>query len=194
MPLLFRTVPNPELHNGQAIQMIDEVRHSTIQQNLKRLYMNNYIDPAGFNSSLRNFQNDYCGTIGRQFAEGFITGDAITAASIYLTIVAETAFTNTLFVAMPAEAAANGDYLLPTVFHSVPVRRVPAHQQRVRDAADGPVGRWQPPTAERDLRYAWWNNHAHGRRRDRHFIEYGTSYRRKDRGVLRDAASVDHDD
>src|ERR1035437_8956383 len=62
MPLLFRTVPNPELHNGQAIQMIDEVRHSTIQQNLKRLYMNNYIDPAGFNNSLRNFQNDYCGT------------------------------------------------------------------------------------------------------------------------------------
>ena len=119
MPLLFRTVPNPELHNGQAIQMIDEVRHSTIQQNLKRLYMQNYIDPAGFNSSLRDFQNDYCGTIGRQFAEGFITGDAITAASIYLTIVAETAFTNTLFVAMPAEAAANGDYLLPTVFHSV---------------------------------------------------------------------------
>ena len=107
MPLLFRTVPNPELHNGQAIQMIDEVRHSTIQQNLKRLYMNNYIDPAGFNSSLRNFQNDYCGTIGRQFAEGFITGDAITAASIYLTIVAETAFTNTLFVAMPAEAHAH---------------------------------------------------------------------------------------
>ena len=89
MPLLFRNVPNPELHNGQAIQMIDEVRHSTIQQNLKRLYMNNYIDPAGFNSSLRDFQSDYCGTIGRQFAEGFITGDAITAASIYLTIVAE---------------------------------------------------------------------------------------------------------
>jgi hypothetical protein len=27
--------------------------------------MNNYIDPAGFNNSLRNFQNDYCGTIGR---------------------------------------------------------------------------------------------------------------------------------
>ena len=81
--------------------------------------MNNYIDPAGFNNSLQAFQGDYAGTIGRQFAEGFITGDAITAASIYLTIVAETAFTNTLFVAMPAEAAANGDYLLPTVFHSV---------------------------------------------------------------------------
>jgi len=26
MPMLFHVVPNPELHNGQAIQMIDEVR------------------------------------------------------------------------------------------------------------------------------------------------------------------------
>jgi len=121
MPLLFRTVPNPELHNGQAIQMIDEVRHSTIQQNLKRLYMNNYIDPAGFNNSLRNFQNDYCGTIGRQFAEGFITGDAITAASIYLTML------------------------------------------------------------ERDLRYAWWNNHRVVDAAIGTFIEYGTKDRRKDR-------------
>src|ERR1700682_3496680 len=118
MTLLFCTVPKPELPQRQAIQMIDEVRHSTIQQNLKRLYMNNYIDPAGFNNSLRAFQGDYAGTIGRPFREGFITGDAITAASIYLTLVAETAFTNTLFVAMPAEAAANCDYLLPTVFHS----------------------------------------------------------------------------
>src|SRR5213082_3043554 len=163
MPLLFRTVPNPVLHNGQAIQMIDEVRHSTIQQNLKRLYMQNYIDPAGFNSSLRNFQNDYCGTIGRQFAEGFITGDAITAASIYLTIVAETAFTNTLFVAMPAEAAANGDYLLPTVFHSV----------------QSDEGNRQ--LLERDLRYAWWNNHAVVDAAIGTFIEYGTKDRRKDR-------------
>ena len=48
MPLTIGTVPNPEVHNGLAIQMIDEVRHSTIQMNLKRLYMNHYIDPAGF--------------------------------------------------------------------------------------------------------------------------------------------------
>jgi propane monooxygenase large subunit len=181
MPLLFRTVPNPELHNGQAIQMIDEVRHSTIQQNLKRLYMNNYIDPAGFNSSLRNFQNDYCGTIGRQFAEGFITGDAITAASIYLTIVAETAFTNTLFVAMPAEAAANGDYLLPTVFHSV-------QSDESRHISNGYAtllmalsdeGNHQ--LLERDLRYAWWNNHRVVDAAIGTFIEYGTKDRRKDR-------------
>ena len=181
MPLLFRTVPNPELHNGQAIQMIDEVRHSTIQQNLKRLYMNNYIDPAGFNSSLRNFQNDYCGTIGRQFAEGFITGDAITAASIYLTIVAETAFTNTLFVAMPAEAAANGDYLLPTVFHSV-------QSDESRHISNGYAtllmalsDESNHQLLERDLRYAWWNNHRVVDAAIGTFIEYGTKDRRKDR-------------
>src|SRR4030081_2214142 len=119
MPLVINAVPNPELHNGLAIQMIDEVRHSTIQMNLKRLYMNHYIDPAGFDISEKAFSNCYAGTIGRQFGEGFITGDAITAANIYLTIVAETAFTNLLFVAMRGEAAANGDFLLPTVFHSV---------------------------------------------------------------------------
>src|SRR6202021_1730240 len=181
MPLLFRTVPNPGVHNGQAIQMIDEVRHSTIQQNLKRLYMNNYIDPAGFNSSLRNFQNDYCGTIGRQFAEGFITGDAITAASIYLTIVAETAFTNTLFVAMPAEAAANGDYLLPTVFHSV-------QSDESRHISNGYAtllmalsDESNHQLLERDLRYAWWNNHRVVDAAIGTFIEYGTKDRRKDR-------------
>ena len=32
MPLAINAVPNPEVHNGLAIQMIDEVRHSTIQR------------------------------------------------------------------------------------------------------------------------------------------------------------------
>ena len=181
MPLLFRTVPNPELHNGQAIQMIDEVRHSTIQQNLKRLYMNNYIDPAGFNSSLRSFQNDYCGTIGRQFAEGFITGDAITAASIYLTIVAETAFTNTLFVAMPAEAAANGDYLLPTVFHSVQSDESRHISNGYATLLMALADEGNHQLLERDLRYAWWNNHRVVDAAIGTFIEYGTKDRRKDR-------------
>jgi len=181
MPMLFHVIPNPELHNGQAIQMIDEVRHSTIQQNLKRLYMNNYIDPAGFNNSLRNFHSDYCGTIGRQFAEGFITGDAITAASIYLTIVAETAFTNTLFVAMPAEAAANGDYLLPTVFHSVQSdesRHISNGYATLLMALSDEDNR---QLLERDLRYAWWNNHRVVDAAIGTFIEYGTKDRRKDR-------------
>src|SRR5664279_1833620 len=53
MPLAIDAVPNPEIHNGLAVQMIDDVRHSTIQMNLKRLYMNHYIDPAGFDITLK---------------------------------------------------------------------------------------------------------------------------------------------
>jgi propane monooxygenase large subunit len=181
MPLVISAVPNPEIHNGLAVQMIDEVRHSTIQQNLKRLYMNHYIDPAGFDGTLRFFHSDYCGTIGRQFAEGFITGDAITAANIYLTIVAETAFTNTLFVAMPAEAAANGDYLLPTVFHSVQSdesRHISNGYSILLMALADEKNR---KLLERDLRYAWWNNHRVVDAAIGTFIEYGTKDRRKDR-------------
>lgn len=161
--------------------MIDEVRHSTIQMNLKKLYMNNYIDPAGFDITEKAFSNNYAGTIGRQFGEGFITGDAITAANIYLTVVAETAFTNTLFVAMPDEAAANGDYLLPTVFHSV-------QSDESRHISNGYsillmalADEQNRPLLERDLRYAWWNNHCVVDAAIGTFIEYGTKDRRKDR-------------
>src|SRR4051794_36264094 len=58
MPMAIDAVPNPEIHNGLAVQMIDEVRHSTIQMNLKRLYMNNYIDPAGFDMTEKAFANN----------------------------------------------------------------------------------------------------------------------------------------
>src|ERR1700727_316868 len=139
------------------------------------------IIPAGFNTPLRNFQNDYCGTIGRQFAEGFITGDAITAASIYLTIVAETAFTNTLFVAMPAEAAANGDYLLPTVFHSVQSDESRHISNGYATLLMALADESNHQLLERDLRYAWWNNHRVVDAAIGTFIEYGTKDRRKDR-------------
>ena len=181
MPLTIGCVPNPSIHNGLAIQMIDEVRHSTIQMNLKRLYMNHYVDPAGFDISEKGFANCYAGTIGRQFGEGFITGDAITAANIYLTIVAETAFTNVLFVAMPGEAAANGDYLLPTVFHSVQSdesRHISNGYSIILMALADERNR---QLLERDLRYAWWNNHAVVDAAIGTFIEYGTKDRRKDR-------------
>ena len=181
MPMAIDAVPNPEIHNGLAVQMIDEVRHSTIQMNLKRLYMNHYIDPAGFDISEKAFANNYAGTIGRQFGEGFITGDAITAANIYLTVVAETAFTNTLFVAMPSEAAANGDYLLPTVFHSVQSdesRHISNGYSILLMALADEDNR---VLLERDLRYAWWNNHCVVDAAIGTFIEYGTKDRRKDR-------------
>src|ERR1700709_2838726 len=68
MPLLFRNVPNPELHNRPAIRRRNEVRHSTIQQNLKRLYISNALFADARRSGQSDSLSDYCGTIGRQFA------------------------------------------------------------------------------------------------------------------------------
>jgi propane monooxygenase large subunit len=181
MPLAINAVPSPEVHNGLAVQMIDEIRHSTIQMNLKRLYMHHYIDPAGFDIGGRTFASAFAGSVGRQFGEGFISGDAITAANVYLTIVAETAFTNVLFVAMPAEAAANGDYLMPTVFHSVQSdesRHISNGYSIILMALADERNR---DLLERDLRYTWWNNHSIVDATVGTFIEYGTKDRRKDR-------------
>ena len=181
MPLLTEAVPNPELHNGLAIQMIDEVRHSTLQMNLKREYMKNYIDPAGFDITQKAFHNNYAGTIGRQFGEAFITGDAITAGNVYLQTVAETAFTNVLFVAMPSEAAANGDFLLPTVFLSTQSdesRHISNGYATLIMAMSNDENK---DLLERDLRYAWWNNHAVVDAAIGTFIDYGSKDRRKDR-------------
>src|ERR1700719_415451 len=108
MAMVGRLAPGEELRTGFTMQMVDEFRHSTIQMNLKKWYMENYIDPAGFDITEAAFGKCYATTIGRQFAEGFLTGDAVTAANVFLQVVAETAFTNTLFVAMPSEAARNG--------------------------------------------------------------------------------------
>jgi propane 2-monooxygenase large subunit len=181
MPLLTEAVPNPELHNGLAIQMIDEVRHSTIQMNLKREYMKNYIDPAGFDITQKAFHNNYAGTIGRQFGEAFITGDAITAGNIYLQTVAETAFTNVLFVAMPSEAAANGDYLLPTIFLSVQSDESRHISNGYATLIMSMASDENKDLIERDLRYAWWNNHAVVDAAIGTFIDYGSKDRRKDR-------------
>ncbi len=181
MPLLTEAVPNPELHNGLAIQMIDEVRHSTIQMNLKREYMHNYIDPAGFDVTEKAFANNYAGTIGRQFGEAFITGDAVTAGNIYLQTVAETAFTNVLFVAMPSEAAANGDFLLPTIFLSVQSDESRHISNGYATLIMSMASEENKDLLERDLRYAWWNNHAVVDAAIGTFIDYGSKDRRKDR-------------
>jgi propane 2-monooxygenase large subunit len=81
MAMLSHVVPGDNLQTGFATQMVDEMRHSTIQMNLKKWYMENYVDPAGFDITEMAFGKCYATTIGRQFAEGFITGDAITAAT-----------------------------------------------------------------------------------------------------------------
>lgn len=179
MAMLSHVVPGNNLQTGFATQMVDEMRHSTIQMNLKKWYMENYVDPAGFDITEMAFGKCYATTIGRQFAEGFITGDAITAANIYLTVVAETAYTNTLFVAMPSEAARNGDYALPTVFLSVQSdesRHIGNGHAILMSILDNPDNHL---LLERDMRYAFWQNHAIVDAAIGTFVEYGTKNRDK---------------
>ncbi|WP_442581346.1 aromatic/alkene/methane monooxygenase hydroxylase/oxygenase subunit alpha [Mesorhizobium sp. ASY16-5R] len=181
MAMVARIAPGEELRTGFTMQMIDEFRHSTIQMNLKKWYMENYIDPAGFDITEEAFGKCYATTIGRQFAEGFITGDTMTAACMYLTVVAETAFTNTLFVAMPSEAARNGDYALPTVFLSVQSdesRHIGNGHSLLMAALKEPENHL---LLERDLRYAFWQNHAIVDAAIGTFIEYGTTNRDKNK-------------
>ncbi|HXM26056.1 MAG TPA: aromatic/alkene/methane monooxygenase hydroxylase/oxygenase subunit alpha [Chthoniobacterales bacterium] len=181
MAIEARIAPGDELRTGFTMQMIDEMRHSTIQMNLKKWYMENYIDPAGFDITEAAFAKCYAGTIGRQFAEGFITGDAVTSTNIYLQVVAETAFTNTLFVAMPSEAARNGDYALPTVFLSVQSdesRHIGNGHSMLMSIINNPENH---PLLERDIRYAFWQNHAIVDAAIGTFIEYGTKDRNKNR-------------
>jgi propane monooxygenase large subunit len=177
MAMVARLAPGEELRTGFTMPMVDEFRHSTIQMNLKKWYMENYIDPAGFDITEEAFGKCYATTIGRQFGEGFITGDTMTAASVYLTVVAETAFTNTLFVAMPSEAARNGDYALPTVFLSVQSdesRHIGNGHSMLMAALKEPENHL---LIERDLKYAFWQNHAIVDAAIGTFIEYGTTVR-----------------
>ena len=189
MAMVGRLAPGEDLRTGFTMQMVDEFRHSTIQMNLKKWYMENYIDPAGFDITEAAFGKCYATTIGRQFAEGFITGDAITAANIYLTVVAETAFTNTLFVAMPSEAARNGDYALPTVFLSVQSdesRHIGNGHSLLMAILKEPDNH---QLLERDLHYAFWQNHAIVDAAIGTFIEYGTTNRDKNKEILRGAVA-----
>jgi len=181
MAMEARVVPGANLKTGLTMQMVDELRHSTIQMNLKKWYMENYIDPAGFDIHAKGFGRCYASTIGRQFAEGFLTGDNITATNIFLQVVAETAFTNTLFVAMPSEAARNGDYAMPSVFLSVQSdesRHMNNGHAVLMSVLNHPENHL---LLERDLRYALWQNHAIVDAAIGVIIEYGTRDRSKNK-------------
>lgn len=179
MAMEHRIAPSDDLKTGFTMQMIDELRHSTIQMNLKKWYMENYIDPAGFDITERAFGKCYACTIGRQFAEGFLTGDTMTATNIFLQVVAETAFTNTLFVAMPSEAARNGDVGLPSVFLSVQAdesRHMSNGHAMLVSALKNPDNHM---LIERDIRYSLWQNHRIVDAAIGSIIEYGTKDRDK---------------
>ena len=181
MAIESQIAPGENLRTGFTMQMIDEMRHSTIQMNLKKWYMENYVDPCGFDITEEAFAKCYATTIGRQFGEGFITGDAVTSTNVYLQVVAETAFTNTLFVAMPSEAARNGDYALPTIFLSVQSdesRHIGNGHSFLMSIIKEPENL---ELLERDLRYAFWQNHAIVDAAVGTIVEYGTQDRDKNK-------------
>src|ERR1700687_5405161 len=94
MAMISRLAPGEELRTGFAMQMVDEFRHSTIQMNLKKWYMENYIDPAGFDITEAAFGQCYATTIGRQFAGGVLTRHPPPAPHPHLQVAGETALTH----------------------------------------------------------------------------------------------------
>lgn len=115
---LIHSVQNQELRQGYAGQMLDEVRHTQLEVALRRYYLKNYHDPAGFDIGQKALGNHPIGTLARASFLPFNTGDPI-EVSMCLNVVLETAYTNPLVVALPQVAVANGDEALATTFLSI---------------------------------------------------------------------------
>src|SRR5258708_25657466 len=82
---------------------------------------------------------------------------------------------------MPSEAARNGDYALPIVFLSVQSdesRHIGNGHSMLMSIINNPENH---PLLERDIRYAFWQNHAIVDAAIGTFIEYGTKDRNKNR-------------
>ena len=96
---------------------------------------------------------------GLNMLSHFMVGDPIQCA-FTLQVVAETAFTNIVFVALPDVAARNGDFTLPTTYLSV-------QSDEARHISNGYAtlltvlqDDHNAPLIERDLQQAFWINHA----------------------------------
>jgi methane monooxygenase component A alpha chain/propane monooxygenase large subunit len=115
---LISSVKNQELRQGYLGQMLDEVRHTQLEVGLRKYYLRNYHDPAGFDIGQQALGSHPIGTLARASFQPFNTGDPI-EVSMCLNVVLETAYTNPLVVALPQVAACNGDQAMPTAFLSI---------------------------------------------------------------------------
>ena len=118
MGMLVDTVENAELRQGYQAQMIDEVRHVNQQNYLMRWFSKHAPDPEGFNKGLKYLGRDIFGRAARNCFETFYVGDPVECA-LNLQVVAETAYTNPIFVALTEVAALQGDEATPSVFLSI---------------------------------------------------------------------------
>lgn len=115
---LIATVENAELRQGYMAQMLDEVRHTNQEMYLIRYLAKHAADPEGFAQSMKVKGTNMFNRAGRSALENFFVGDPIEGA-LNLQVVAETAYTNPIFVAMTEVAAVNGDQATPSVFLSI---------------------------------------------------------------------------
>lgn len=118
MAMLIDAVDNPELRQGYIAQMLDELRHTNHEAYLIRYLAKSAVDPAGFNSAFRTRALDPICRAGQACFETFINDDPLVCA-LNLQVVAETAYTNSIFVAPTEIAAANDDVATSSVFLSV---------------------------------------------------------------------------
>jgi propane monooxygenase large subunit len=159
MSMLMNAVPNNELRNGYHVQFVDELRHTGMQMSLARWYAKHVPDAAGWNLMPQAIGNSVAISPGLNMLSHFMVGDPIQAA-FTLQVVAETAFTNIVFVAAPDVAARNGDFTLPTTYLSV-------QSDEARHISNGYAtlltelqDDHNAPLIERDLQQAFWINHA----------------------------------
>jgi hypothetical protein len=159
MSMLMSAVPNDELRNGYHVQFVDEVRHTGMQMSLARWYAQHVPDPSGWHLGAKLFGRSPLTAPGLNMLSHFIVGDPIQCA-FTLQVVAETAFTNLFFVALPDVAARNGDFVLPSTYLSV-------QSDEARHISNGYAtlltvlqDDHNAPLVSRDLQQAWWINHA----------------------------------
>jgi hypothetical protein len=113
------SLDNPELKSGYMAQVMDEVRHFNQQTYLQRYWAKHWEDPEAFARAfeLRDRDLPIFGPM-HAFTEGLWNEDPMTIA-ISFQAMAETAYTNPIFIAVTELAAANADHVTPTVFLSI---------------------------------------------------------------------------
>ena len=160
MSMLIDAIPNNELRNGYHVQFVDEIRHTGLQMSLARWYAKHVPDPAGWNLGPKGLARDPASRQALNMLSHFMVGDPVQCA-FTLQVVAETAFTNLAFVALPDVGARNGDFTLPTTYLSV-------QSDEARHISNGYATLLtvlqedeNAPLIERDLQQAWWINHAY---------------------------------
>jgi propane monooxygenase large subunit len=160
MSMLIDAVPNNELRNGYHVQFVDEIRHTGMQMALARWYAKHVPDPSGWHLGPATLSKDPGTRQALNMLSHFIVGDPVQCA-FTLQVVAETAFTNIAFVALPDVGARNGDFTLPTTYLSV-------QSDEARHISNGYATLLtvlqedeNAPLIERDLAQAWWINHAY---------------------------------